>query len=307
MKRFILTLLLVSLVLVGCNKPADNQAPADNQTPAAESTSSSDFNGELSFAGSSTLGPVVSAVTEDFKAAYPKWSDLDPAFADKEVVVNVATGGSGAGIKAIQEKTADFGMLARELKDSEKEIQDLVVDKIGIDALTISVNPENPICDMIDDLSSEEIKKIFSGEYKLWSDFDPSLPAEEIVVVVRDLGGGAHEVFQKAIMGETPVKEDVIQAPSMGALVQKVIENKNAIGYASYGVSKQNEGQLFPIKVNGVPATEETILDGSYIISRPLIIVHTGELSPEAQSFMDYVKSDKGETILHDLGFVPVK
>ena len=93
----------------------------------------------------------------------------------------------------------------------------------------------------------------------------------------------------------------------MGALVQKIIENKNAIGYASYGVSKQNEGKLFPIKVDGVEASEDTILDGSYIISRPLLVCHIGELDSEAQYFMDYIKSDKGEQILNDLGFVPVK
>lgn len=301
-KRLLLTIFLAALVLVGCNKTEEKPEKENNV-----STEASDFSGELSFAGSSTLGPVISSITEDFKAAYPKWIDYNENLADKEVVVNVSTGGSGAGIKAIQEKTADFGMVARGLKDSEKEIEDLVVEKIGIDALTISVNPENPICNLVDDLSSEEIKKFFSGDYKLWSDFDPSLPAEEIVVVVRDLGGGAHEVFQNVIMGETAVKEDVIQAPSMGALVQKVIENKNAIGYASFGVSKQNEGQLFPIKVNGVAATEETILDGSYIISRPLILVHTSQLSGEGQAFMDYIKSDQGKTILEDLGFVPVQ
>ena len=58
---------------------------------------------------------------------------------------------------------------------------------------------------------------------------DRSLPDEEIVVVTRDLSGGAHEVFQKKIMKETKVKQDAIQAPSMGALVSKIIENKNAI------------------------------------------------------------------------------
>lgn len=295
MKKTLAIIIAALLLFVGCTKPADSGEKA------------SDASGELSFAGSSTLGPVVSAVTEDFKANYKTWKEYDDSLADKPVVVNVSTGGSGAGIKAIQEKTADFGMLARDLKDSEKEIENLVVNKIGIDALTISVNPENPICNLVDDLSSEEIKKFFSGEYKKWSDFDPSLPDEEIVVVARDLGGGAHQVFQKVIMGETPVREDVIQAPSMGALVQKVIENKNAIGYASFGVSNQNAGKLFPIKVNGVAATEETILDGSYIISRPLIIVHDGELKGEAKAFMDYLKSDKGEAILHDLGFVPVK
>lgn len=314
MKKLGIFLLAIMLVFVGCSKPADK--PAENATEkttentSTESTTSEtkpEFNGELSFAGSSTLAPVVAAITDEFKANYKTWKDINDSFSDKEIAINVSTGGSGAGIKALQEKTADFGMLARELKDKEKGIENLVVDKVGIDALTVSVNPENPITEKIDNLSKDEIKKFFSGEYKKWSDFDPSLPDEDIVVVIRDLGGGAHEVFQKAIMGETPVREDAIQAPSMGALVQKVIENKNAIGYASYGVSKQNAGKLTPIKVDGVEAKDETILDGSYIISRPLLIAHIGDLSAEGQYFIDYVKSENGEKILNDLGFVPVK
>ena len=43
-------------------------------------------------------------------------------------------------------------------------------------------------------------------------------------VVTRDLGGGAHEVFQQKIMGSVEVTKDAIQAPSMGALVTKVKE-----------------------------------------------------------------------------------
>ncbi len=92
-------------------------------------------------------------------------------------------------------------------------------------------------------------------------------------MVIRDLGGGAHGVFQKSIMGDTDVREDAIQAPSMGALVTKVIENKDAIGYASFGMVNQNEGKLIPLKVDGVEPTKENIVNGSYKISRPLIVV----------------------------------
>ena len=63
--------------------------------------------------------------------------------------------------------------------------------------LTIAVNPENPLYAVKDNLTKEEIIKIFSGEYKTWNQVDPSLPEQEIIVVTRDLGGGAHEVFQQ--------------------------------------------------------------------------------------------------------------
>lgn len=40
-------------------------------------------------------------------------------------------------------------------------------------------------------------------------------------------------------MGDANVKATAVQSPSMGALVTKIMENDNAIGYASYGVSNQ--------------------------------------------------------------------
>src|SRR5699024_3466875 len=162
---------------------------------------------------------------------------------------------------------------------------------LGIDALTISVNPENPIHEIKDDLSSEEIKKIFSGEYKYWDEVESSLPHNEIVVVIRDIGGGAHGVFQDSIMGETEVREDAIQAPSMGALVTKIIQNKDAIGYASFGMVNQNEGELIPLKVDSIEETEENIIDGTYKDSRQFIEVKDGELTLTQQALMYFVLS----------------
>ena len=100
-------------------------------------------------------------------------------------------------------------------------------------------------------------------------------------------------------MGDTEVKADAIQASSMGELVQDIIDNQYAIGYASFGVANQNEGKVTPLKVNGVAATKENILDGSYIIQRPLLLVGSGDPTDVQQAFLDYVLGDEGQK---DLG-----
>ncbi len=66
--------------------------------------------------------------------------------------------------------TADFGMLARAIKDSEVEAlgadyQDFIVAR---DALTVSVNAENPVCDVMSDMSTDLIRQIFDGEITTW-------------------------------------------------------------------------------------------------------------------------------------------
>lgn len=267
-----------------------------------------DFKSEITYNGSSTLAPVISALATEFIEEYSTWDKVNPEFPEENISIYVSAGGSSAGVKAVLEGTSDFGMLAREIKDEEKEkLGDMEAFTLGMDALTISINPENPLNEIKDNLSSEEIKKIFSGEYRYWDDLDKSLEHREIVVVIRDLGGGAHGVFQENIMGDTEVREDAIQAPSMGALVTKLIENKDAIGYASFGMVNQNEGKITPLKVDDIEPTVENIVNGSYKISRPLIVVKKGSLSKEEKSFMDMVISEKGSEIIEELGFVPVK
>ncbi|WP_406242305.1 phosphate ABC transporter substrate-binding protein [Tissierella carlieri] len=298
MKRKISLLLVVSLFivsLIGCTKDESALISNDNE-----------FRAEMTFNGSSTLAPVISAIATDFIEGNTTWDKVNPSFPEKNISIYVSAGGSGAGVKSVIEGTSDFGMLARGVKDEEKEkIGDIKEFVLGIDALTISINPENPLVKLKDSLSTEEIMKIFSGEYKYWDDLDDSLEHKEIVVVIRDLGGGAHEVFQKSIMGDVQVREDAIQSPSMGALVTKIIENKDAIGYASFGMVNQNVGKLIPLKVDGIEPTEENIVNGSYKVSRPLIVVKRGELTSEQKAFMDFVLSDKGSEIIAKMGFVP--
>lgn len=301
MKKLISVLMVMlmslGLLLTGCDKSTEDTGDK-----------SEEFKSEIAFSGSSTLAPVMAAISTDFIEGNETWNKVNSSFPEKNITIYVSAGGSGAGAKSVIDGVADFGMLARDLKDEEKEqIKDLKEYKVGMDALTISVNPNNPIVELKESLSKEEIVKIFSGEYKQWSDLDPSLPSRDIVVVTRDLSGGAHEVFQKNIMGDTEVKGDAIQAPSMGALVTKIIENEDAIGYASFGVVNQNIGKLSPVKVDGVEATEETILSGEYIIARPLIVVRSGEPTEPEQAFLDVLMSKEGKEKIRELGFVPTK
>ena len=287
---FLSLILVFGLVLSGCGSQEVSQ----------------DFKSGITYNGSSTLAPVMSALATEFIEEYVTWDKVDPDFPEENISIYVSAGGSGAGVKAAIEGTSDFGMVAREIKEEEKEkLGDMEAFTLGLDALTISINPENPLNQIKDNLTSEEIKKIFSGEYKYWDDVDNSLEHKEIVVVIRDLGGGAHGVFQNSIMGDTEVREDAIQAPSMGALVTKLIENKDAIGYASFGMVNQNIGKIIPLKVDGIEPTVENIVSGSYKISRPLIVVKKGSLSKEEKAFMDMVISERGSEIIKELGFVP--
>lgn len=267
-----------------------------------------EFKGQIMFNGSSSLAPVISKISTNFIEGYVTWDKVNSEFPQKNIAIYVSAGGSGAGVKSVIEGVSDFGMVARNVKDSEKaKIKNYKEFVVASDALTISVNSENPILKYQKDISTETLRKIFSGEYKYWSDVDSRLEKKEIVVVTRDLGGGAHEVFQNSIMGDTDVKLDAIQAPSMGALATKIVENKYAIGYASFGVYNQNKDKIIALSVDGIVPTVDNILSGAYKIQRPLLFIKDGELTAQEKAFVDYIFSEEGMKAVEDSGYIPVK
>ena len=288
-------LMIVSLVACG----------GQNQGEAAPEDTTTKETTQILFNGSSTLAPVISSIALDFNEANGTWDKVDSSLPEANIAIYVSSGGSGQGVKAKSEGTTDFGMIARDVKDSDKEsIEDMREYLVGIDALTLAVHPNNQLLQIKDDLTTEEIIKIFSGEYANWSDLDSSLPNEEIIVVTRDIGGGAHEVFQNKIMGDAEVKADAIQAPSMGALVTKIVENENAIGYASFGVANQNIDNISMLKVDGIEPSVENIQSGAYIIQRPLLLLGSGDLTPLQKAFIDVVLGADGQATVEKMGFI---
>lgn len=305
--KFLSLLLAVGMTVSACSStPKKEEKKMEEKM---EDKKQDTVNTQISFSGSSTLAPVISKISTNFIEKYTTWDKAEASLPKENITIFVSAGGSGAGVKAVLDKVSNFGMLARDIKDTEKEkVKDLKSFTLGIDALCMCVHPENAYLKAKNgNITKDELIKIFSGEIKKWKELDPSLPDEDIVVVTRDLSGGAHEVFQKKIMKDVKVKDDVIQAPSMGALVSKIIENKNAIGYASFGITNQNKGKLIPLKVDNVEATEENILNGSYYISRPLIIMKSGELTKTEKLFVDQLTSEEGKKIIKDMGFIPSK
>lgn len=307
MKKKVLSIILAATMAmslaVGCgSKGSDSTDSKDSKAEASTAESN-----QILFNGSSTLAPVITSIATDFFDTYKTWDAYDSSLPKEDIAIFVSAGGSGQGTKAVIDGTSTFGMVARSVKDDEKKaIKDEKEYQVGIDALTIAVNPENPVTGILDDLSKEQIVNLFSGKYATWKDLDASLPNEEVVVITRDINGGAHEVFQKNIMGDTEVTSDAIQASSMGELVQNIIDNPYAIGYASFGVANQNEGKVVTMKVDGVAPTKENILNGSYIIQRPLLIVGSGKPTDVQQAFLDVVLGKEGQKTVEKMGFIPM-
>lgn len=63
----------------------------------------------------------MSSLASSFTEKYETWDKVDASFPKENISIYVAPGGSGVGVKAAVDGTADFGMLARDIKDKEVE------------------------------------------------------------------------------------------------------------------------------------------------------------------------------------------
>lgn len=304
MKKFLAMLLVLVMVLsmAACAAPAENKT--DNK--AAQD----DFQSQILFCGSTSLYPIISSLASSFTEKYVTWDKVNAQFPNSHISVYVAPGGSGVGVKAAVDGTADFGMLARDIKDSEIESlgENYKAFVVAKDALTVSVNAQNPLCEKTDSLDTDTIRKIFAGEIATWDQVDASLPAETINVYIRVLSGGAYEVFQKSVMGESEVTASATQSASMTELATNIAGDPWGIGYAGFGAYNKANAEkkvLFAMKVDGVEATEENIISGVYTIQRPVMFVTGKVVSPSAQAFIDYIFSQTGYDVVVKNGYIP--
>ena len=314
MKKVLSLILVLSLALTafacGQNQTAKNSA---TETTAVAETQKVEeqFKSNILFCGSTSLYPIISSLASSFTEGYVTWDKVNGSFPKKNISIYVAPGGSGVGVSAAIEGTSDFGMLARDIKDSEVEKLGANYKRFDVakDALTVSVNIENPIVGKVDNMDTEMIRKIFSGEISTWDQVEESLPKEKINVYIRDLSGGAYEVFQNVIMGkDTQIAADATQSASMTELAKNIANDKWGIGYAGFGAyNKINKEKqvLTAMKVDGIEATEENVVNGSYKVQRPVIFVSGHVITDSEQAFIDYIFSNTGKEVIIANGYIP--
>ncbi|RDC04146.1 phosphate ABC transporter substrate-binding protein [Eggerthella lenta] len=129
----------------GCISVADN----------AGSYKASGKSGKIVIAGSSSVTPVMEKLAEAYKALNP------------DVAIEVNQSDSTTGVNMATEGTCDIGMVSRELKDSESGVKATVIAQDGI---AVIVNPDASI----DELTSDQVKGIYTGELTTWEDVIPS-------------------------------------------------------------------------------------------------------------------------------------
>jgi phosphate transport system substrate-binding protein len=262
------------------------------------------FDGIIRVGGSTTLLPVIADCASQFMEKYQTWNKIDSSLPSQRILIFVTGGGSGFGVNAVLNGTVNIGMSSRDLKNEEKaklgEHKEYLVSK---DCLAFAVKKDNPLAEL-DDLTREDVVKIYSGEAKTFWDVRPDLPAKPILVQMRDMAGGSTEMVQQLILKEKTFTPSAMQVPSQGANLKKIESNSSAIAYISSVIALQSD-KLKVFKYEGVEPTNDNAVSGKYTVTRPLLLIIKGSPSKAEQKFIDYVLGD-GQAIVAEHGYVPV-
>ena len=275
----LLTLTMALILLAACGGKQETPAQTEQSAqPAA-------LSGTVSTNGSTSMEKVIGALSEQFMTD------------NSGVSVTYDATGSGAGIEAASNGSADIGLSSRALKDEEM-VSGLVGTTVALDGIAVIVNPANKVAD----LTVEQIAQIFTGEITDWSQLGGE--AGTISCIGREAGSGTRDGFESITKTKDACKMDQ-ELTSTGAVIEAVAGNPNAIGYASLSALKDT---VKAVTVGGVACTEDTVLDGSYAIQRPFVFVtkDSAALSAQAQAFFDFATSAAANDLIRAAGAVPV-
>ena len=258
----------------------------DQAATEAENAPSADLSGAISMVGSTSMEKFANALSESFMEKYPN------------VTVTAEFVGSGAGIEAVSNGTADIGNSSRNLKDEEKA-GGVAENIVAIDGIAVVVDGANTV----EDLTKQQLSDIYEGKITNWKDAGGN--DAPIVVVGRESGSGTRSAFEELLKLEDICRYSN-ELDSTGAVMAKVASTPGAIGYVSLDVL---DDTVKAVKLEGAEPTEENIKAGSYFLSRPFVMATKGEISEQndlVKALFDYIYSEEGAEIVKSVGLIAV-
>jgi phosphate transport system substrate-binding protein len=290
----------IMFILAGLSFALAACAPAVTEAPAAA------LSGDIIADGSSTVFPITEAMAEEFGNQNP------------DVRVSVGESGTGGGFKKFCNNETDISDASRPIKDSEKELcsaagVDYVEFKIGLDGITVVVNPANEFAAC---LTTDQLKALWNKDSTIsnWNQVDPSFPDQPITLYGPGTDSGTFDFFTEAINGTAKdSRADYTASEDDNVLVQGIAGDPNALGYFGLAYFVENQDKLKEVAVNAggagcVAPSYETVADGTYTpLSRPLFIyVKKSALArPEVFEFVKFYIQNAPE-IVKEIGYINV-
>lgn len=244
---------------------------------------------KLVITGSSTMAPLVAEIGKLFETRHPG------------VRIDVQTGGSSRGIADVINGVADIGMASRALKSQEHHLHGSVIAQDGI---TIILHRSNPVQELTDD----QIRAIYTGGITHWNQVGG--PDAPITVVNKAEGRSTLELFLTYFqISNRDIHAHVVIGDNEQG-IKTVAGNPHAIGYVSIGTAQYDATHGIPIRLlplQHIPATIETVREGTFPLSRPLTLVTKSLPTGLIKTFIDFARSSQANDLILKQYFVPLQ
>ena len=236
-----------------------------------------------------------------------KWAEVYMS-KNPTTAIQVTGGGSGVGLSSLINGSTDIATSSRPLKQSELEKIKGRYGTLGVeiacakDGITIYLNKANGVSE----LTLKQLSDIYSGKITNWNQVGGA--NANIKLYGRENSSGTYVYFKDNV-----IKKDYAltcqSLPGTAAIVNAVKKDKNGIGYGGAAFDSGVKDCKVKKDANSpaLVATEETIRNKTYPITRYLYMYLATRPTGETKKFIDWVLSPEGQKITSQVGYFPVK
>ena len=253
------------------------------------------FAGNITIKGSDTMVRLGQRWAEEYMKIH------------KEVTLQVSGGGSGTGIAALLNGGTDICEASRDMKPQEytdatsKGVKPYRV-AVALDGIAVFVNEANPV----KELSLEQLRGIYTGSITNWKEVGG--PSHPIILYGRENSSGTYAYFKEYVLKNEDYAEATQTLPGTAAVVNAVAHDKFGIGYG--GIAWDKGVKPLAVKKDeqtpGVAPAMETVINGTYPISRELYWFFNSAPTGELKDFLNWALSGDGQKIAQETDYVPL-
>jgi len=284
--KLALTLTAFAALATGCTRPG------------ATTTDAGVSNGKttISVKGSDTMVILGQRWAEDYMKSNPA------------LTIQVSGGGSGTGIAALINGSADICESSRRMSDKErgsleaKRGQPAIETKVAKDALAVYVNAKSPVRE----ISVAALSRVYRGELTSWRELGG--PDHAIVLYGRENNSGTYGFFKEHVLDGKDFAAATQTLAGTSAVASAVKGDAFGIGYG--GIAYVEGVRALGIKRDesspAVLPSLETAANDAYPLSRFLYFYTAGEPSPSMKRFIAWVTGPEGQSTIADVGYYPL-